>query len=198
MSETAGDLRLERLLADALRPIEPPDDLASRVQTTLASIAEQAAAELSSLGRRALRGRARSAARPAQLGPPGGRGGGRRRRGGRAADRWSPSAPATLRASQHRRAAAAGGSLGGPARRRRDLRRRRSGGEPGQAEDQVQEVVLVVERDQPEDHAVAVDEAPAPAARRRVRSRGSQHADGLPPRPRRGPRARYERRCASR
>ncbi len=48
MSETAGDLRLERLLADALRPIEPPDDLASRVQTTLASIAEQAAAELSS------------------------------------------------------------------------------------------------------------------------------------------------------
>jgi hypothetical protein len=48
MSEAAGDLRLERLLADALRPIEPPDDLASRVQTTLASIAEQAAAELSS------------------------------------------------------------------------------------------------------------------------------------------------------
>jgi hypothetical protein len=48
MSEAAGDLRLERLLADALRPIEPPEDLASRVQGTLSTIAEQAAAELSS------------------------------------------------------------------------------------------------------------------------------------------------------
>jgi hypothetical protein len=48
MSEAAGDLGLERLLADALRPIEPPEDLATRMQTTLSSIAEQAAAELSS------------------------------------------------------------------------------------------------------------------------------------------------------
>jgi hypothetical protein len=48
MSEAAGPLDFERLLADALRPIEPPEDLATRMETTLASIAEQAAAELSS------------------------------------------------------------------------------------------------------------------------------------------------------
>jgi hypothetical protein len=48
MAEAARDLDLERLLADALRPIEPPEDLAGRMETTLASIAEQAAAELSS------------------------------------------------------------------------------------------------------------------------------------------------------
>ncbi len=48
MTEHAGDLNLERLLADALRPIEPPEDLATRMQVTLSSIAEQAAAELSS------------------------------------------------------------------------------------------------------------------------------------------------------
>jgi hypothetical protein len=41
-------LDLEQLLADALRPIEPPDDLASRVESTLTAITEQAAAELSS------------------------------------------------------------------------------------------------------------------------------------------------------
>src|SRR3954452_14557173 len=40
--------RLEALLGDALRPIEPPEDLASRVETTLSAITEQAAAELSS------------------------------------------------------------------------------------------------------------------------------------------------------
>ena len=49
MAEAARqELDLERLLADALRPIEPPESLASRVETTLTSIAEQAAAELSS------------------------------------------------------------------------------------------------------------------------------------------------------
>ena len=49
MAETARqELDLERLLADALRPIEPPENLVSRVETTLTSIAEQAAAELSS------------------------------------------------------------------------------------------------------------------------------------------------------
>jgi hypothetical protein len=47
MTEHAGELNLERLLSDALRPIDPPDDLATRVETTLSSIAEQAAAELS-------------------------------------------------------------------------------------------------------------------------------------------------------
>ncbi|HEX2129591.1 MAG TPA: hypothetical protein VHF58_10290, partial [Solirubrobacterales bacterium] len=44
----AGNPRLEQLLADALRPIDPPEDLASRVETTLSGIAAQAAAELSS------------------------------------------------------------------------------------------------------------------------------------------------------
>ena len=48
MSEDARALDLEALLADALRPIEPPESLASRLETTLASITEQAAAELSS------------------------------------------------------------------------------------------------------------------------------------------------------
>ena len=47
MTEEA-QLDLEQLLADALRPIEPPDDLASRVESTLTAITEQAAAELSS------------------------------------------------------------------------------------------------------------------------------------------------------
>jgi hypothetical protein len=39
--------RLEVRLSDALRPIEPPEDLAGRVETTLTAITEQAAAELS-------------------------------------------------------------------------------------------------------------------------------------------------------
>jgi hypothetical protein len=48
MSEAAGDFNLERLLTDALRPVDPPEDLSTRMQTALSSIAEQAAAELSS------------------------------------------------------------------------------------------------------------------------------------------------------
>jgi hypothetical protein len=48
MSEHAGELNLERLLADALRPVDPPESLSTRVETTLSSIAQQAAAELSS------------------------------------------------------------------------------------------------------------------------------------------------------
>ena len=47
MSEE-NQARLEALLSDALRPIEPPEDLVSRVETTLTAITEQAAAELSS------------------------------------------------------------------------------------------------------------------------------------------------------
>jgi hypothetical protein len=43
-----GNLHLEALLSDALRPIEPPEDLATRVESTLTAITEQAAAELSS------------------------------------------------------------------------------------------------------------------------------------------------------
>jgi hypothetical protein len=48
MSESTGELNLESLLSDALRPIDPPESLATRLETTLSSIAEQAAAELSS------------------------------------------------------------------------------------------------------------------------------------------------------
>jgi hypothetical protein len=44
----AGRMDLEALLADALRPIEPPEDLASRVEVTLSAITEQAAAALGS------------------------------------------------------------------------------------------------------------------------------------------------------
>lgn len=46
MTENAGQIDLEALLADALRPIEPPESLASRVETTLSRITEQAAAAL--------------------------------------------------------------------------------------------------------------------------------------------------------
>ena len=46
MTEAAGHLDLEALLADALRPIEPPESLTGRVETTLSAITEQAAAAL--------------------------------------------------------------------------------------------------------------------------------------------------------
>lgn len=48
MSEHAGELNLERLLSDALRPVDPPESLATRMEAALSSIAEQAAAELAS------------------------------------------------------------------------------------------------------------------------------------------------------
>ena len=48
MTESAGHLDLEALLTDALRPIEPPESLAERVETTLTAITDRAAAELSS------------------------------------------------------------------------------------------------------------------------------------------------------
>jgi hypothetical protein len=38
---------LERLLADALRPIEPPEDLAGRMEQTLSAVTVAAASELS-------------------------------------------------------------------------------------------------------------------------------------------------------
>lgn len=41
-------LDLEVLLADALRPIEPPERLSGRVEATLTAITEQAAADLQS------------------------------------------------------------------------------------------------------------------------------------------------------
>jgi hypothetical protein len=48
MSDQTAKPPLEALLGDALRPIEPPEDLAGRVESTLTAITEQAAAELSS------------------------------------------------------------------------------------------------------------------------------------------------------
>ena len=48
MTGPAGPLDLEALLSDALRPIEPPESLSSRLEATLATITEHAAAELSS------------------------------------------------------------------------------------------------------------------------------------------------------
>jgi hypothetical protein len=48
MTEPRKELDLELLLADALRPIEPPERLSGRIETTLSAITEQAAAELSS------------------------------------------------------------------------------------------------------------------------------------------------------
>jgi hypothetical protein len=48
MTDRSEHLHLEALLTDALRPIEPPEDLATRFETTLTAITEQAAAELSS------------------------------------------------------------------------------------------------------------------------------------------------------
>ena len=48
MVEHERHLDLETLLGDALRPIEPPEDLATRLEGTLTTITEQAAAELSS------------------------------------------------------------------------------------------------------------------------------------------------------
>ena len=48
MNEHAGELRLEALLRDALKPVDPPESLAMRLESTLSSIAAQAAAELSS------------------------------------------------------------------------------------------------------------------------------------------------------
>jgi hypothetical protein len=46
MSEAAGRMDLEALLADALRPIDPPESLSDRVETTLSAITEQAAQAL--------------------------------------------------------------------------------------------------------------------------------------------------------
>jgi hypothetical protein len=45
VSEPRPDL--ERLLSDALRPIEPPEDLPGRVESTLSAVTEAAASELS-------------------------------------------------------------------------------------------------------------------------------------------------------
>jgi len=43
----AGGSQVENLLADALRPIEPPERLSGRIEDTLAAITQAAAEELS-------------------------------------------------------------------------------------------------------------------------------------------------------
>jgi hypothetical protein len=43
----AGSLDLEALLADALRPIEPPERLSGRLETTMSKLADAAERELS-------------------------------------------------------------------------------------------------------------------------------------------------------
>ena len=47
MSSEAPGIDLEALLSDALRPIEPPERLSSRVETTLSKLTDAATAELS-------------------------------------------------------------------------------------------------------------------------------------------------------
>jgi hypothetical protein len=47
MTEQPSEQFVERLLADALRPIEPPDSLSGRLEETFAAITERAATELS-------------------------------------------------------------------------------------------------------------------------------------------------------
>ena len=48
MDERSGQpADLENLLGDALQPIDPPEDLAGRVESMLGGVAEAAAAELS-------------------------------------------------------------------------------------------------------------------------------------------------------
>jgi hypothetical protein len=48
MTDQPPATSLEHLLAAALRPVEPPEDIETRLQARLASITERAAAELSS------------------------------------------------------------------------------------------------------------------------------------------------------
>src|SRR5436190_23296260 len=47
VSGVGPGIDLESLLADALRPIEPPERLSGRVETTLTKLADAAASELS-------------------------------------------------------------------------------------------------------------------------------------------------------
>jgi hypothetical protein len=44
--KTPSQLRVEALLADALRPMEPPEKLSGRVESTLTAVTEAAATEL--------------------------------------------------------------------------------------------------------------------------------------------------------
>jgi hypothetical protein len=47
MTEYSAEASVERLLADALKPIEPPESLSGRLEKTFSAITEAAATELS-------------------------------------------------------------------------------------------------------------------------------------------------------
>jgi hypothetical protein len=47
MTDISSETTVERLLADALRPIEPPESLSGRLEKTFSAITEKAATELS-------------------------------------------------------------------------------------------------------------------------------------------------------
>ena len=47
MTEYSAESSVERMLADALKPIEPPESLSGRLEKTLSAITEAAATELS-------------------------------------------------------------------------------------------------------------------------------------------------------
>ena len=77
----AGSWDVERLLADALRPIEPPERLSRPARGhALGAITQAAAEELSDWAEELSESELRAAARPAQLGAAGGRRRRRRRR----------------------------------------------------------------------------------------------------------------------
>ncbi len=76
MSEALGN-NFEGLLREALAPVEPPEDLALRLESTLESITEMAADELQEWELSAMRD-------PRNWAATGGGARGRRRRGGRA------------------------------------------------------------------------------------------------------------------
>ena len=93
MSERFESEDLERMLADALRPIEPPERLGGRVETTLSKLTGAAANELSWWADELSETELQSLRDPAQLGPPGGRGRRRRRRRHRAGPDRGPAPP---------------------------------------------------------------------------------------------------------
>ena len=215
--------RVERLLRSALVPVDPPEALSDRLERGLSELTEVAAAELADWELSAMRD-PRNWARP-----------GRRDRGGRRGRRRAragSSPPAAEEASRHRacrrsrsrsaawrttsRSACAASCAG----RRVALPRRRGepGADPRDPDQQVQEVVLGVHRDQVEDLlAVAGDEAEqrhqqvddpeaerVARARRRTsrprtgRSRRWRCARGCASRSRRGCRAPRRARCRRR
>ena len=200
--------RVERLLRSALVPVEPPEALSDRLERGLSELTEVAADELADW-------ELVGDARPAQLGAPGGRGRGRQRR---PPARSSWCAPASSRRSatttglqalekSSARSRTTSRSACAASRSSRALERSRAGvarpaADACDPDQQVEEVVLGVHRDQVEDLvAVARDEAEQrheqvdDAEAERVRARASIRARRRAGRSRRW---RCGRCCASR